>query len=76
MAKAPKFMELKIVHGFVNHADGDIIRLEEVAPGVPRDEYWVRRLKDAKIDGCVEVHKAEKKRRKSVDVKVADGGND
>ena len=67
-------MEIEIVHGFVNHKAGDIVKVETVAPGVPKEIYWRRRLKDAAIDGCVKVSKPDTKKRKAVDVPVADEG--
>jgi len=66
-------MEIEIVHGFVDHRPGDIITVETVAPGVPKDLYWRRRLKDAAVDGCVKVSKPAKKTKKSAEV---DGGNE
>jgi len=38
---------------------GDIITIPDVK-GVPTSEYWRRRLKDSKIDGCCEVVKESK----------------
>jgi hypothetical protein len=67
-------MDIEIVHGFVDHEAGDIVKVETVAPGVPKDIYWRRRLKDAAIDGCVKLPKKAKKNRKAVDVPVADEG--
>ena len=60
-------MQIEIVHGFVNHKPGDIVTVETVAPGVPKDIYWRRRLKDAAIDGCVVLPKPAKKKSKSVE---------
>ncbi len=68
-------MEIEIVHGFVHHKAGDIVRVETVAPGVPKDLYWRRRLKDAATDGCVKLPKAPKK-RKAVAHKGADEGTE
>jgi hypothetical protein len=68
-------MKLEIIHGFVNHKNGDIVTLPTVAKGVPKDLYWRRRIKDAEIDGCVKIVEdapAPKKRKSE----KSDGGNE
>ena len=68
-------LQLRILHGFVNHKPGDIVTVATVDDGEPRDLYWRRRLKDSAIDGCVEVVKPNSKSKKSADVSVSDGGS-
>lgn len=67
-------MSIEIVHGFVDYVAGDIVKVETVAPGVPKDIYWRRRLRDAVKDGCVKLPKTASKKRKSVSVEVTDKG--
>lgn len=71
-------MTIVINHGSVHHAPGTEISIDTVEEGVPADVYWRRRLRDAEIDGCIEVKTTPKvgakKSRKSVDLKIEDGG--
>lgn len=69
-------MEIEIVHGFFHHKNGDVVKLDTVAPGVPKDIYWRRRIRDAKTDGCIKVLKPAKKNRKVDAAKGADEGNE
>ena len=43
------------VNGVPGHLPGSVITLPADDHGTPLDEYWRRRLKDAKTDGCCEV---------------------
>lgn len=62
-------MKLKLNHSMLWHKKGDIIEVKEI-DGQPSDLYWRRRIKDAKIDNCVEIvselPKHEKKELKEI----------
>lgn len=66
-------MEIEIVHGFTKHEAGDIVKVETVAKGVPKDVYWRRRIRDAKIDGCIKIVGPVKKNSKAKAVKADEG---
>lgn len=46
--------KLKLNCAFRGHKAGSIINIEVSDDGTPKDSFWRRRLKDAKIDNCVE----------------------
>lgn len=60
-------LNIHINKTFGPYKEGQTVRVECDAEGVPKDQYWRRRLKDAQHDGCCEVVKPEapKRRRKS-----------
>ena len=39
---------------------GKVIQIEVKGNGSPKDKHWRRRLRDAKIDGCVEIVEEKK----------------
>lgn len=43
---------------------GEILNLKVDKNGVPIEQYWRRRLKDSKIDNCMEPVKAKKEAKK------------
>lgn len=47
-------MKLKILTAMAGHAAGATITVKDIG-GVPTDPFWRRRIRDAEIDGCVEV---------------------
>ena len=47
------------IHGL---KPGDKKEIEVDDNNVPKDQQWRRRLKDAKVDGCVELMKTKKKK--------------
>lgn len=51
--------------------EGDIVDVETDEHGAPLEQFWRRRLRDALIDGCVDVVKDKpepaRQRRKSED---------
>ncbi len=62
------------VNGVPGHVPGSVITVPADSHGTPLDEYWRRRLKDAKTDGCCEVVVAQPKppissRKKTATVK-------
>lgn len=59
-------MRIIIKKSFDGYKEGTEIDIESVNK-TPTDMQWRRRLKDAKMDGCVEVVKPEKKRGKKWD---------
>lgn len=71
----PSYMRLRVNYPHPDHAPGSEVSVEESAPGVPRSEYWRRRLRDAVVDGCVEVVDHPKKRDEpKAPARDADGG--
>lgn len=65
-------MKIKINHGIAGRREGDIINVES-KDGVPRDNFWRRRLRDAKRDNCCEVVKSSPPKKKEVKKEVIDG---
>jgi len=64
---ADKYIELEIksevpLHGFNK---GQIVKVKVDRNGTPYDKNWRRRLKDSKIDGCVEIIKSPAKKKES-----------
>ncbi len=45
---------------------GDIITVEVDSNSIPLDQFWRRRLKDSKIDNCVEIVNNNNKKIKNV----------
>ncbi len=46
---------LKLNTSLRGKAEGSLVRVKTDKSGSPLDPYWRRRLKDSKIDGCVEI---------------------
>lgn len=73
-------LKIKINHGFTKYTDGETITVAARADGVPKELYWRRRIKDAVVDGCIEIVKEAvkpvKKSRKSSDEDVTDGSKE
>lgn len=61
--------KLKLNVGFCGYAAGSIIDIDINDEGVPSDGFWRRRLRDAKIDNCVELVAGEKHPKKKSDDK-------
>lgn len=57
-------MKLKINKRVKGHAVGAVVDVPVDADGTPLDKFWRRRLKDAKIDECVEVVKPSRTKAK------------
>lgn len=53
-------MKLKLNQPLKGYEVGREIIVQTDSNGVPLEKFWRRRLKDAKIDNCVEVVKASK----------------
>ena len=51
-------LKLKIHNEALKARYGDEIEVNATKSGVPRDRYWRNRLRDAKIDNCVEIVKS------------------
>lgn len=47
---------------------GGVLRVKADRDGVPLDKYWRNRLRDAPIDGCVEIVKAAPAPKKAKEV--------
>lgn len=52
-------MKLEIKKPFDNYTVGQIVPVKAVR-GLPIDVYWRRRLKDAELDGCVQIIKEKR----------------
>ena len=50
-------MKIQINKPLKNYKAGYIIDIKD-KNGIPTDIYWFRRLKDAKIDNCIEIIKS------------------
>ncbi len=48
-------IRLKVNGTIPGYPTGQVVTVEVDEHGTPFEELWRRRLKDAKIDGCVEV---------------------
>ena len=58
MAKKKSSIQLKLNTSLQGHPKGAIIRLKASDGKIPDEAYWRARIKDAKIDNCVEVVQA------------------
>lgn len=60
-------MTLKIKTDHVLHGipSGGTVKVEVDKEGIPFDKNWRRRLKDSKLDGCVEVIKKSSNKKES-----------
>ena len=56
-----KRKKLKLNAQLKSYAKGSILDIEVDAKGVPLERYWRDRVKDAKIDNCVEFIKGANK---------------
>ena len=52
-----KTIRIKVLKDMANNLAGDIVSVPADDEGTPKDFFWQRRLKDAKIDGCCEIVK-------------------
>jgi hypothetical protein len=65
-----KKVRIKIKSPLKNYKPGDVLTITVYKEGIPIIRYWRDRLKDAKIDGCIELIQdqlkpvSEKKQRK------------
>ena len=55
-----KTIKLKLNKAMAGYEPGHTVTIQADSCGVPLEKFWRRRLKDAKIDNCVEVVKASK----------------
>jgi len=56
-------MRLKLNQPMAGYEAGHTVTIQTDSCGVPLEKFWRRRLKDAKIDNCVEVVKASKSKQ-------------
>jgi hypothetical protein len=56
-------MRLKLNQPMAGYEAGHTVTVQADSCGVPLEKFWRRRLKDAKIDNCVEVVKASKSKQ-------------
>jgi hypothetical protein len=58
-----KTISLKIIKSIPGYSAGAVASVQVDSAGIPLNRFWRDRLKDAKIDGCVErvVNKKPKK---------------
>jgi len=57
-------MKLKLNQPMAGYEAGRTVTVQTDASGVPLEKFWRRRLRDAKIDNCVEVVKASRRKAK------------
>lgn len=50
-----KMLQLKICKSFHVYKEGQIIDVQMADDGVLLNQFWRNRLRDSKIDGCVEL---------------------
>lgn len=65
-------ISLKINKKFGMYKKGDIVTLDADAMGFPQSIMWRNRLRDAPIDGCVEIVKSDGDKKKSRKTEVAE----
>lgn len=61
--------KLKLNADLNGHLAGYILNIDCDDKGIPLDQYWRRRLRDSKIDSCVEIVK-EPAKDKPAQVKI------
>jgi len=59
-------MKVKLNQPMQGYETGREVTIECDRSGVPLEKFWRRRLKDAKIDNCVEVIKSSKPKKEKV----------
>lgn len=69
--KKNKIVEYKINKPIAKHRKDDTVRIKCDLDGVPLDRYWRDRLKDAKVDNCMEMLKDKKKKAGSSEAQPA-----
>ncbi len=57
-------MKLKLNQPMKGYETGRTVTVQTDADGVPLEKFWRRRLRDAKIDNCVEVVKPSGRKAK------------
>lgn len=57
-------MKLKILNEELKKLYGEEVEIEVDSDCIPKDVFWRRRLRDSKIDGCVEIINDKPKARK------------
>ena len=53
-------IKLKLNQPMAGYEAGHTVTVQTDDSGVPLEKFWRRRIRDAKIDNCVEVVKASK----------------
>lgn len=56
-------MKLKLNQPMAGYEAGREVTIQTDRNGVPLEKFWRRRIRDAKIDNCVEVVKPSKPKR-------------
>ena len=59
-------MKIKLNTPMKGYEAGREVTIECDSSGVPLEKFWRRRLRDAKIDNCVEVIKSSKPKQEKV----------
>ena len=62
-------MKIKLNKHLGTFRKGSIVNVDCDAHGIPLDQFWRRRLADAKIDNCCEIVKPVRKPAKSKEAK-------
>ena len=70
-AVKPHTITIKLNADLKGKTSGSTVRVKTDTDGTPLDRYWRDRMKDSKIDNCVEVVQAKNKRIKKTE---EDGG--
>lgn len=52
-----------LISNVKGYKPGDVVTVQTDGDGIPLDKFWRRRLKDAKIDNCVEAVKTAKPKK-------------
>lgn len=55
-------MKIKLNKDILNHKAGKIIRIPD-KDGIPTERYWRNRLRDSKIDNCIEIVEKTKQKK-------------
>lgn len=68
-------MKVRVLKDLGTHKPGDIVDVEFDWDGNATDRFWRRRLKDSKIDNCVEFVEDKKPHKKEVKKDESKGEN-
>lgn len=65
-------MKIKLNVNLKGYKKGSIIDIYEIE-GIPKDQYWRNRLKDSKIDNCIEIIKEKVEEKIKIKPKKSGG---
>ena len=60
-------IKLKLNQSMSGYSAGQTVTIQTDSAGVPLEKFWRRRLKDSKIDNCVEEVKPSKPKKQKME---------